>query len=182
MSVEDQEAILKQLMKQVDELTSVREIESLQQQYVRDLADRDWAGVADAYAEDATCDIRNHGVHYGKDAILGMFKNDLQDVVKSRDAYILSSPDIVVTGDTAYGEWVWHRFQCEFRTAFGMMRVWGPWSEGLYKCHYISVDGEWKISHLWFRVLRPDSDADLANLPENGVIGAGILDREPVRD
>jgi hypothetical protein len=134
--------------------------------------------VASAYADDAICDIRLHGKHKGQDAIAGMFKSDLEDVVKSRDGYILSSPSIKVTGDTAYGEWTWHRLQCEFRTSFGMMRVWGPWSEGMYKCHYARINGEWKIKDLWFRVIRPDSDDELAALPADGVIGGGYLDRE----
>lgn len=182
MTDTDLTSTLAELQQQVAELTAVREIEQLQQQYVRDLADRNWAGVADAYADDAICDIRQHGVHQGKDAILGMFQTDLEGIVTSQDGYVLSSPSITVTGDTAYGEWIWHRFQCEFRTSFGMMRVWGPWSEGLYKCHYVRVNGQWKIQNLWFRVLRPDSDDDLAALPPHGVIGGGILDREPIKE
>lgn len=176
---------LADLRRRIDALESVRAIEKLQQQYVRDLGDRNWAGVARAYAEDAVCDIRHHGVHKGQDAIAGMFQEDLADVVKSQDAYILSSPSITVSGDTAYGEWTWHRMQCEFRTSFGMMRIWGPWSEGKYKCRYVRVDGEWKIKDLWFRVLRPDSDDDLARLREGEVIGGGYkqpdAEREPLQ-
>jgi ketosteroid isomerase-like protein len=178
MTEEDLIAAVRELQRKVDELESIKEIEQLQQQYVRDLADRNWAGVATAYADDAVCDIRLHGKHKGRDAIAGMFKSDLQDVVKSRDGYVLSSPSITVSGDAAYGEWTWHRMQCEFRTSFGMMRVWGPWTEGKYKCHYARINGEWKIKDLWFRVLRPDSDDELAALPADGVIGGGYLDRD----
>ncbi|GAB3616671.1 hypothetical protein GCM10027416_12280 [Okibacterium endophyticum] len=173
MNAQDAEILarLNALEKRVDELDSIRAIEKLQQQYVRDLGDRNWQGVADAYAEDAVCDIRQHGRHAGRDSIAEMFAEDLETVVKSRDGYILSSPSITVDGDEAYGEWVWHRFQCEFRTSFGMMRVWGPWSEGIYKCHYRRIDGEWKIGDLWFRVIRPDSDEELAQIQEGQVIG-----------
>ena len=159
---------------QVRDLTAIKEIETLHQQYVKDLADRNWAGVANAYAEDAVCDTRNHGRHHGREGIAAMFATDLEDVVKSRDGYVLSSPSITVTGDTAYGEWTWHRFQCEFRTSFGLMRVWGPWSEGIYKCHYERIGGEWKIKDLWFRVIRPDTDEEIAAVVDGQVIGGGF--------
>ncbi|GAA4430908.1 hypothetical protein GCM10023169_34840 [Georgenia halophila] len=170
----DQETLdrLRTLETKVDELTSVQEIERVQQQYLRDLADRNWDGVADAYAEDAVCDIRNHGRHEGRENISAMLSAELQPVVKTRDAYMLSSPSIVVDGDKAYGEFVWHRFQCEFRTSFGMLRVWGPWSEGIYKVHYERVNGAWKIKDLWTRVIRPDSDDEIAAATD-GRIGAG---------
>lgn len=174
-------AAVQDLQRKVEDLESAKAIERLQQQYVRDLGDRNWAGVAAAYSDDAVCDIRMHGVHTGRDSIAGMFKTDLEEVVKSRDGYVLSSPSITVNGDEAYGEWTWHRFQCEFRTSFGMMRVWGPWSEGKYKCHYIRQDGEWKIRDLWFRVLRPDSDDELAAMGAGDVIGGGVLDRDAAR-
>lgn len=162
------------LEKMLDHLVSSQQIQKLQQKYFRDLAERNWDGVAQAYAEDAVCDIRQHGKHQGKAAISEMFAAELEPVVKSRDGYVLSSPDITVDGDTAYGEFVWHRFVCEFRTSFGMMRVWGPWSEGIYKVHYRRIDGDWKIQDLWTRVVRPDHDDDVAKMPAEAVIGDGV--------
>ncbi|NDK31952.1 nuclear transport factor 2 family protein [Nesterenkonia haasae] len=164
---------LEYLEKCLHELTSAQDIQKLQQKYFRDLAERNWDGVAEAYAEDAVCDIRQHGPHQGKEEIATMFSTELEPVVKSRDGYMLSSPDITVDGDTAYGEFVWHRFVCEFRTSFGMMRIWGPWSEGIYKVHYRRIDGVWKIQDLWTRVVRPDHDDDVAAMPEGAVIGGG---------
>lgn len=166
---------LERLEAKVDELDAVREIEMLQQRYLRCLADREWGDISEIYAEDAICDIRQHGRLEGREAIREMIATELAPVVKSRDAYILSSPNITVTGDTAYGEFVWHRFVCEFRTAFGMMRVWGPWSEGIYKVHYTKVDGRWLIKNLWTRVIRPDHDDVVAQMPADQVIGE--LDR-----
>ena len=57
--------------------------------------------MSSAYTEDALCDIRHHGVHRGREAIDAMFARDLVPVVQSNDGYILSSPDIVVDGDSA---------------------------------------------------------------------------------
>src|SRR5690625_1060671 len=124
MPKNDLAAALQKLQQEIEDLKSVRDIEELQQRYVRDLADRNWSRVADAYTDDARCDIRQHGVHKGKEAILGMFKTDLEDVDKSRDAYVLSSPSITVSGDTAYVELLWYRFHSEFRQALRMMRIW----------------------------------------------------------
>lgn len=168
-------ARLDALETELHDLTAAKEIQELQQKYLRDLSDRNWDGVAEAYADHAVCDIRQHGRHEGRDEIMSMFSAELQPVVKSKDAYMLSSPNITVNGDRAYGEFVWHRFVCEFRTAFGMMRVWGPWSEGIYKVHYERIDGVWKITDLWTRVIRPDHDDDVAMLPEGAVIGGGYI-------
>lgn len=168
-------ARLDALESKLHDLEAAKEILELQQTYLRDLSDRNFAGVAEAYADDAVCDIRQHGRHEGREEIMSMFSEELVPVVKSKDAYMLSSPNITVDGDTAYGEFVWHRFVCEFRTAFGMMRVWGPWSEGIYKVHYRRIDGAWKIANLWTRVIRPDHDDDVAMLPEGAVIGGGYI-------
>ncbi|UOQ57098.1 nuclear transport factor 2 family protein [Leucobacter allii] len=168
------EPTIAELLTRLDRLESVQQITELHNTYVRDLADRNWSGVAEAYADDAICDIRNHGVHSGRDAIQGMFDEELLPVVHSRDGYILSSPNIVVDGDRAHGVWTWHRFQADFKTGLGVMRVWGPWSEGKYVVDYARIDGVWKISKLWFRVHAPDSDADIAAAGrEQAVIGGG---------
>jgi hypothetical protein len=120
-----------ELARRVRALEDAREIEALHHRYVRCLADRDWQGCADCYAD---------------------------------DAYVLSSPVIHVDGDQAIREWTWHRHHCEFRTSFGTMRIWGPWSEGRYRCEYARIDGDWKFTRVWFRVVAPDSDDELVSM------------------
>jgi hypothetical protein len=165
------EARLAALESQVHELRSVQEIQQLHHTYIRCLADRDWQGCVDCYAEDAVCDIRSHGIKQGRQEIAEMILGELAPMVKSHDAYMLTSPNISVAGNHATGEWTWHRFQCEFRTGVGWMRVWGPWSEGRYRCEYVREDGTWKFSKVWFRVLLPDSDEAIAQLGDGKVIG-----------
>lgn len=154
--------VLTDLLKRVDQLESLQEITRLHNDYVRNLASRNWNAVADAYTEDAICDIRMHGIHKGRDQIRDMISEELLPVVHSNDGYILSSPNITVDGDTARGLWTWHRLQADFKTGLGWTRIWGPWSEGAYNTEYRRVDGEWKISNLWFRVHAPDHDDTLA--------------------
>jgi len=165
--------VIADLLKRVDQLESIQEITRLHNDYVRDLAARNWDAVAEAYTDDAICDIRLHGVHRGRDQIKEMFSAELFPVVHSNDGYILSSPNITVDGDTAHAIWTWHRLQADFKTSLGWMRVWGPWSEGAYKVEYRRVEGGWKISNLWFRVHAPDHDDALAAAKAKGqVVGS----------
>ncbi|GAB3616451.1 hypothetical protein GCM10027416_10080 [Okibacterium endophyticum] len=164
-----------ELTKRIERLESATEIARLQQEYIRNLAARDWDAVASAYTDDAICDIRHHGVHVGREAVRAMFAAELENVVLAKDGYILSSPDITVSedGETAEGVWTWHRLQADFRTSWGLMRVWGPWSEGKYVTQYRRVGGEWKISKLWFRVHAPDDDGEFVAAGREGRVLGG---------
>ena len=175
MNHEDLTRHLIALERRVENLESAQAVAALHHKYIRALAARDWRAVASAYTEDALCDIRHHGVHRGREAIDAMFTKDLVPVVQSNDGYILSSPDIVVDGDSARATWTWHRLQADFKTSIGMLRVWGPWSEGRYETEYVRENGEWKISKLWFRVHAPDHDEEMAEVgATGGVIGGGL--------
>ncbi|GAB3633810.1 hypothetical protein GCM10027421_31630 [Microbacterium shaanxiense] len=166
---------LAELLARVDRLEAVQAITLVHNEYVRALATRDWDAVADLYTEDAECDIRHHGVHIGRESIRGMFSSDLREVVLSNDGYILSSPSITVEGDHASGTWTWHRFQSDFQTGLGRVRIWGPWSEGRYEAEYRREDGHWRISRLWFRVHAPDSDAEIAAaIAQNRTLGSAL--------
>ena len=60
--------------------------------------------------------------------------------------------------------------QCEFGNSFGTMRIWGPWSEGRYRCGY-ARNGDWNFTRVWFRVVAPDSDDELASMRRGQVVG-----------
>lgn len=164
-------ARLEELERRLASLEDVKSIQELQHRYIRCLADRDWQGCLDCYSDDAVCDLRAHGILRGRAQIADLILGELPNVVRTHDAYVLSSPEIEVDGDHARGTWTWHRHQCEFRTSFGLQRVWGPWSEGRYRCEYVRERGEWRMSHVWFRVVSPDTDEQLAALAPDSVIG-----------
>jgi hypothetical protein len=177
-----------QLRRQVARLEDIESIKSLHRQYIRKLADRDWTGMAEFFTEDAVTDIRWHGRTEGKEQLVRDVFDELHQIARSADGYVLSSPviDLELGSDHAYGEWTWHRHICEFRTTGGYMRVWGPWLEGRYKCHYERVDGTWKFKDMWFRVVLPDPDPEKdemdARLEAAGkgarhVIGDGIIQK-----
>jgi ketosteroid isomerase-like protein len=177
------DALLSRIEELEQRLSRTEDIEAIKQmhhRYIRKLADRDWEGLADFYAEDAVTDIRWHGRTEGKAELLTVFE-ELEKIIGSADGYILSSPVIEMEpgADTAYGEWTWHRHICEFRLSGGFMRVWGPWLEGRYKCTYERVDGRWVFKNLWFRVVLPDLDPEADEMEARlaagkTVIGGGI--------
>jgi ketosteroid isomerase-like protein len=172
------------LERRLQRLDSIDSIKNLHRTYIRKLADRDWDGMADFFTDDAVTDIRWHGRTTSKQELIDNVFAELHALVKSHDGYILSSPVITVAddGETAYGEWTWHRHVCDFRTTGGFMRVWGPWLEGRYKCEYRLVEGQWLFSDMWFRVVLPDRDPEPGEMAERvaaggTLIGGGFLDR-----
>lgn len=148
---------LQALAARLDRLEAAEAIKQLHARYLRALADRQWDRLPDFFTEDATTDITWHGPTRGREALQREFEH-LSRLVLSHDGYILSSPVIEVDGDRATGRWTWHRLVCEFQTPTGMMRAWGPWMEGRYRCQYVRQDGQWKIHDLWFRAVLPDAD------------------------
>jgi len=180
----DLEARLLELEKRVQRIDDIEAVKTLHHEYIRKLADREWEGMADMFCEDAVTDIRWHGRTTSRQELADRVFAELHGVARSHDGYILSSPMITVAedGQTAYGEWTWHRHISEFRTFGGYMRVWGPWLEGRYKCHYRKVDGQWLFSDVWFRVVLPDPDPEADEMAArlatgDHVTGAGMLDR-----
>jgi hypothetical protein len=152
------------LERRLHRLDAIDSIKNLHRTYIRKLADRDWDGMADFFTDDAVTDIRWHGRTESKQELI--------------DNVITVADD----GETAYGEWTWHRHVCDFRTLGGYMRVWGPWLEGRYKCEYRLVEGQWLFSDMWFRVVLPDRDPEPDEMAERmaaggTLIGGGLLDR-----
>lgn len=152
------DALVAALERRIDALESAQAIEALHADYVRAVADRDVQRVMQAFADDAEADLRGHGLTRGKAEIERLLAR-VGGPEAPRAGYVLSSPDIVVEGDRARGTWTWHRLFCEFPTATGMLRVWGPWYEGRYRCEYLREDGRWKFARVHFRVVLPDADA-----------------------
>jgi len=138
-------------------LADAEEIKAFHRDYVRGLADRRFGDIAAHFADDAWIDMRTHGRKEGRAAIEEHFA-PMADLVAEGSGYVLSSPVIRVHGDTATGEWTWHRFLCDFPVMGARLRAPGPWMEGRYRCEYVRRDGRWLFSGMWFRVVLPDDD------------------------
>ncbi len=164
---EQQLAALAALERRIDALESRESIEALHAHFVRAVADRQFSDLASYFTPDATIDMRTHGPKSGTAEIAAHFEH-MVTVPLVGAGYILTSPEISVSGDSAIGIWTWHRLHSSAEIAGQPVRVWGVWEEGRYDCHYARVDGTWKFSYLRFRVVRPDADPAGTPFPEGG--------------
>jgi uncharacterized protein (TIGR02246 family) len=152
-------AALAALEARIDALESREAIEALHARFVRAVADREFDSLASYFADDATIDMRTHGPKTGAAAIAEHFEH-MVTVPLVGAGYILSSPEIEVSGDTATGVWTWHRLHSSADIAGHPVRVWGVWEEGRYDCRYVREHGTWKFSSMRFRIVRPDADPE----------------------
>ena len=139
-------------------LRDVDAIKAMHRTYLRCLADRDFAQMASFFTEDAVMDLRTHGPDRGREAIEAHFDRMAQGP-DEHATYLTTSPVIHVDGDRASGEWTWHRHASDFAVPGGLVRAWGPWLEGRYRCEYARVGSRWLFSSMWFRVVLPDPDS-----------------------
>ena len=142
----------------VRRLEDLAELRSLTRRYVRRLAARDWSGMPDDFTEDATVSIREHGERRGRTELAELF-DQMHAAGSPPDGYLLTSPELDVSGDTATGVWTWHRLFSELPVMGGALRVAGPWWEGRYRIGYRRVDERWLFSDLRFTLVAPRQEA-----------------------
>jgi ketosteroid isomerase-like protein len=155
----EQLAELAALDARLRDLESLTEIENLHREFTRAVADRKFGTFPGFFTDDGVIDMRRHGERRGRDAIKGHF-DGMHAAPLTGAGYVLSSPILDVTGDTASGTWTWHRFLADGTVAGRPARVWGFWEEGLYTCSYRRTEDGWRFSRMHFRVVRPDHDDD----------------------
>ena len=131
--------------------------------FTRAVADRLFATLSGFFTEDAVIDMRRHGETSGRDAIQRHF-DGMAAIPLEGAGYVLSSPVIEVTGDTASGRWTWHRFLADGSIVGTPGRIRGEWEEGRYCCSYRRTEDGWRFTHVHFRVVLPDQD----DLPTKG--------------
>lgn len=155
----DPEELLAQLEQRILELEARDEIQSMHAAFVRSVADRRFGDLVESFTDDAVIDMRTHGPKSGHASIAEHFQH-MADVPLDGASYLLSSPVITVTGDTATGVWTWHRFYSSGEVSGRQIAIWGVWDEGRYDCEYARVGGRWRFSRMRFRIVRPTPDSD----------------------
>jgi ketosteroid isomerase-like protein len=135
-------------LRRLDDLVELR---ALTRRYVRRLAAREWSGMLDDFTDDAVVSIREHGERRGRDEVAQLFEQ-MHAAGSPPDGYLLTSPELEVSGDTATGAWTWHRLFSELPVMGGALRATGPWWEGRYRVGYRRVDTRWRFSELRFRL------------------------------
>jgi uncharacterized protein (TIGR02246 family) len=156
MADDEQQAQLASLIARLQSVEDIEAIKQLHRRFTRAVADRYFGTLSAFFTDDAVIDMRRHGETVGRSAIKEHF-DGMEAQPLAGAGYVLSSPDIEVTGDTASGEWTWHRFLADGSS----------WEEGRYHCSYRRTEDGWRFSRLHFRVVLPvhdDSSADDASV------------------
>jgi uncharacterized protein (TIGR02246 family) len=146
MADDELQAQLASLGARLQSLEDIEAIKELHRRFTKAVADRRFATLSGFFTDDAVIDMRRHGETVGRDAIKQHF-DGMEAQPLTGAGYVLSSPVVDVTGDTASGEWTWHRFA-----------VLGTWEEGRYRCAYRRTEDGWRFSRLHFRVVLPEPD------------------------
>jgi ketosteroid isomerase-like protein len=141
---------LEQLEKRLQALEDMEEIKKLHQHYINLMDNLRYEEVLDLFTEDATSEVRNHGIKKGREEMAEVY---LGILAKKRgniryDGHMAIQPDIQVNGDTAQGTWLIYML-------FSKPAI--SWVQGINECEYRKVNSTWKISKLKFtRTLASD--------------------------
>jgi ketosteroid isomerase-like protein len=174
MKDDELEAQLVTLRARVQTLEDIESIKKLHRTYVRQLADRQWDDVLDMFTADAVVDLRHRGARRGHAQIAELF-GAMHAADNPHEGYVLSSPVIDVDGDLATGAWTWHCHLCDFPVMGAVLRVFGPWWEGRYRCIYRREEGRWKFAAMHFRLVAPDRDIEADEAGELEARGEALL-------
>jgi ketosteroid isomerase-like protein len=158
----EQLAELGRLDERLRDLEAVKDIEDLHRGFTRAVADRRFDSLSGFFTDDAVIDMRRHGEMHGREAIKRHF-DGMVSVPLLGAGWLLSSPVVEVAGNTASGEWTWHRFHANGTVAGRPVRVWGVWEEGRYLCSYRRTEHGWRFCHMRVRVVLPDHDDSSAD-------------------
>jgi hypothetical protein len=149
---------LDELEKKVQVVQDIEDIKALMARYIHNLLVVNWDGVFDCFAEDARVDIAYTGLRTGKPQIIKLFKEEIGNRHIGKEHFFAVQPIISVDGDNAKGTWVVYFMMTESTIVPTMV-----WQQGPYNCEYKRVNGEWKISYLWWRQRVGVKPANLAN-------------------
>lgn len=154
-SIEISADVLTDMIARLRRLEDREQIQAVHRTYVRHLTDRRWDDMLALFSDDVVVDLGHDGIRHGHGEVAELF-----GVIDSRGnphaGYVLSSPVIDVTVDTATGEWTLHRLACEVTEMGATPRVYRPWTEARYACEYRRSGARWLISNLYARVVLPD--------------------------
>ncbi len=137
-SIEELEAEIKRLRREVEVLKDTEAIKQLKARYFRSIDCKLWDDLADCFTEDAVTDYSNGREHYeGRDAIMKYLKSTLDmPVLTMHQGH---HPEITITSEnTAVGMWYLEDYIITLKNR-------GMQCAALYHDQYVKVDGRWKI-------------------------------------
>ena len=95
----------------------------------------------DLFTDDATAEIRDSGIHNGKNEIAELYSKMAAFRKDVKEGHFVIQPDIIVEGDKATGTWIVY------------ILFLGPsvqWVQGRNECEYVKESGKWKFRKLKF--------------------------------
>jgi ketosteroid isomerase-like protein len=142
---------LADLEKRMQAFEDLEAIKKLHQKYISLMDNILYDKVPDLFTDDATVEIRQHGVKRGKKEIndvYQMIKGFYKGGVARHIGHMCVEPDINVNGNNAKGTWLIYFFDSIPKQS---------WVQGINDCEYRKVNGKWLISKLKFtRTLASD--------------------------
>lgn len=126
-------------------LVEIERIKRVKYAYLRCLDQKDWDGLAEVFAEDATASYSGGNYTYeGRDEIVRFISTNM-----GREAFHSSHrvhhPEIDVDGDTATGTWALEDIVLDTDWSFLLFGA------AFYVDRYRKVDGRWVIAHTGYR-------------------------------
>jgi ketosteroid isomerase-like protein len=151
LSRQEEKMSLADLEKRMQVIEDMEAIKKLHQNYINLMDNLRYDEVVDVFTDDATVEIRQHGVKKGKkeiNDIYQMIKGFYKGGVPRHIAHFCCEPDITVNGNNAKGTWLIYFFDSIPKLS---------WVQGINDCEYRKVNGKWFISKLKFtRTLASD--------------------------
>jgi len=132
---------LEELEKRVKAIEDLEEIKKLHRRYVGHLDKLEFAQIPEMFAEGATAEIRDSGVHRGEKEIAHLYLDILAQRKERHDGHLVGQPIVTVGGGMAKGTWIVYMF-------FSVPSV--QWVQGKHECEYVKENGQWKFSKLKF--------------------------------
>jgi ketosteroid isomerase-like protein len=143
---------LEELEKRIQAIEDTEAIKKLHQHYINLMDNIRYDEVPDLFTDDATVEIRQHGVKKGKKEITDiyqMIKKFYKGGAARHVGHMCVEPDIMVDGNTAKGAWLIYLFDSVPNIS---------WVQGINECEYRKINGKWFISKLKFmRTLASDT-------------------------
>jgi ketosteroid isomerase-like protein len=144
-------------------------IKELHRDYVYNLNNKEWDGMADSFTEDAVLKLYRHPLLRGKAQIRDYFVEEMSKVNSGmgRDSHFATMPVVEIQGDKARGHWMLYILIADPVTGNAL-----KWKYGRYEVKYEKIAGKWKFKQLvwitpWPR--QPDTLPKLEDLKELGI-------------
>jgi hypothetical protein len=158
-------------MRTLQELSDLEDVRQLRLDYSYHFDSGNLEALLDLYTEDAVCDFANFGVWRGKDEIRRgwgpyVLRPDSERFTRGRHA--MSTPKVVVTGDTAKSEWfLFDMIFLDPNEPDGMRK--NPIGLlGMYEDDCVRVGDGWKIAKTKLHFYWPQPGGGPAGLMREG--------------